>query len=77
MAKNNRDQRKVPSPQRLALMNWSLFVTNVSAEVWAAPLVARIYRLRWRIELIFKSWKSHLRLRDRTKFSSSIFFLTS
>ena len=64
LAKNNRDQRKVPSPQRLALMNWSLFVTNVSAELWAAPLLAKIYRLRWRIEMIFKSWKSHLRLRE-------------
>ena len=64
LTKNNRDQRRVPSPQRLALMNWSLFVTNVSAEVWPAPRVAKIYRLRWRIEMIFKSWKSHLRLRE-------------
>jgi hypothetical protein len=63
-AKNNRDHRCVPGRQHLALMDWSLFVTNVSSEVWSPKVLARIYRLRWRIEIIFKSWKSHLRLRE-------------
>lgn len=64
LAKYNRDRRCVPRRQRLALMNWSLFVTNVSARDWPAAVVAQIYRLRWRIEVVFKSWKSHLRLRE-------------
>jgi len=64
LARKNHDGRCVPTRQRLQLMNWSLFVTNVSAEVWTAKVIARIYRLRWRIEIIFKSWKSHLRLRE-------------
>jgi hypothetical protein len=64
LAKANRDRRLAPSKQRLALMNWSLFITNVTSKIWKAPVVARIYRLRWRIEIIFKSWKSHLRLRE-------------
>lgn len=64
LAKNNRDRRCVPNPQRLALMNWSLFVTNVGSEVWPPRTIAQIYRLRWRIEIIFKSWKSHLRLHE-------------
>jgi hypothetical protein len=63
-AKNNRDRRCAPSQQSLALMNWSLFVTNVSSQTWPPQAVAKIYRLRWRIEIIFKSWKSHLRLRE-------------
>jgi Transposase DDE domain len=62
LARNNRDQRCAPSPKRLALMNWQLFVTNVNSTLWPARVVAKIYRLRWRIEIIFKSWKSHLRL---------------
>src|ERR1700685_264923 len=45
-------------------MNWSLFVTNVPPEVWSAETVAQIYRLRWRVEIIFKSWKSCLRLHE-------------
>jgi hypothetical protein len=64
LAKSNRDRRCVPNPQRLALMNWSLFLTNVDAATWPPTVVAKIYRLRWRIEIIFKSWKSHLRLRE-------------
>jgi len=63
-AKNNRDRRSAPSRQRLELMSWTIFVTNVSSEVWTRKIIARIYRLRWRIEIIFKSWKSHLRLRE-------------
>jgi hypothetical protein len=64
LARTNRDRRCAPSKRRLALMNWSLFVTNVSSETWSPEVVAKIYRLRWRIEIIFKSWKSHLRLRE-------------
>jgi len=64
LAKNNRDQRSAPEPRRLALMSWSLFVTNVRSTVWPPKLIARIYRLRWRIEIIFKSWKSYLRLQE-------------
>ncbi len=63
-AKTNRDHRSTPSKKRLALMDWSMFVTNVSQELWPAQVVAKVYRLRWRIEIIFKSWKSHLRLRE-------------
>jgi len=63
-AKSNRDQRSAPSNKRLALMDWSMFVTNVSQDIWPAEVVAKVYRLRWRIEIIFKSWKSHLRLRE-------------
>jgi hypothetical protein len=64
LAKNNRDRRSVPQPQRLALMNWTIFITNAPSAVWPPRLIAKIYRLRWRIEIIFKSWKSHLRLRE-------------
>jgi len=63
-AKTNRDQRSAPSSKRLALMDWSMFVTNVSQEIWPAKVVAKVYRLRWRIEIFFKSWKSQLRLRE-------------
>jgi hypothetical protein len=63
-ARSDRDRRSTPSRKRLALMDWSMFVTNVGQETWPAEVVAKIYRLRWRVEIIFKSWKSHLRLRE-------------
>lgn len=63
-ARNNRDRRSAPSAQRLALLGWALFITNVPATMWSAQAVAEIYGLRWRIEIIFKSWKSHFALTE-------------
>jgi hypothetical protein len=61
-ARANRDRRSAPSAERLALLGWALFITNVPATQWSAPMVAQIYGLRWRIETIFKAWKSHFAL---------------
>jgi len=63
-ARQNRDRRCHPNARHLALLDWAIFVTNVPAEVWPAATVAQIYGLRWRIETIFKSWKSHFRLTE-------------
>lgn len=48
-----------PSSEVLALMNWTIFLTNLNSEVDFADIL-KIYGLRWRIEIIFKTWKSHL-----------------
>jgi hypothetical protein len=39
-------------------LKFTFFVTNVSREVWPPDVIGTIYRLRWQIELTFKSWKS-------------------
>ena len=59
-----RRHRSPPSPAHLFLMGWNLFLTNVPASVWAPKTLVAVYRLRWRIEIIFKTWKSHLGLRQ-------------
>lgn len=61
-AKANRDQRCRPNARHLALLGWAIFVTNVPRDIWSAKTVAQVYGLRWRIETIFKAWKSHFRL---------------
>jgi hypothetical protein len=61
-ARHNRDKRRCPSATYLALLGWAIFITNVDAKVLTARQVAQIYGLRWRIETIFKSWKSHFRM---------------
>jgi hypothetical protein len=60
-AHKNRDQRLKPSAERLFLMGWNIFLTNVPPEVWPPKALFWVDRLRWRIEIIFKAWKSHLR----------------
>ncbi len=63
-AKKNPPNSSVPSARRLFLLGWTLLITNVSRSLWPAKVLAAIYRLRWRIEMIFKAWKSHLGLRQ-------------
>ena len=66
-ARLNRDQRLHPGKESLFLMGWNMFLTNVKADVWPPKALFWVYRLRWRIEIIFKSWKSHLRFIEFNK----------
>jgi len=58
-----RRHRSPPSRMHLFLMGWNIFLTNVPASIWSPKTLVAVYRLRWRIEIIFKTWKSHLGLR--------------
>jgi hypothetical protein len=49
-----------PSKEVLALMDWTIFLTTIGAQEADFKTILAIYGLRWRIEIIFKSWKSHL-----------------
>jgi len=50
-----------PSKAVLELMDWTIFITNIPADQASFGEVLGIYGLRWRIEVIFKAWKSHLK----------------
>jgi len=58
--KNNRDQKLNPSKEHLEMLGWNLLITNIPSSIWSTFTVVRVYSLRWRIEIIFKSWKSCL-----------------
>lgn len=49
-----------PSCAVLALMDWTIFLTNIPKEQAKFKMIFAIYSLRWRIEIIFKAWKSHM-----------------
>lgn len=50
------------SAKSLTLLDFSLFITNVSGEIWPPEVVGTIYRIRWQIELMFKDWKGRLKI---------------
>ena len=60
--KNNRDKRLKPSKAYKQRLRWNIFVTNVPAKMWTWQDVERAYGYRWRVETIFKCWKSKLNL---------------
>jgi Transposase DDE domain len=38
--------------------HFNLFITNIADDVLEPDVISKIYKLRWQVELIFKSWKS-------------------
>lgn len=51
-----------PTAEYLQLQEYTIFITNVSAEIWSKEIIGTIYRVRWQIELIFKQWKQLFRI---------------
>lgn len=51
-----------PSKEVLQLLSWSIFFTSIELEETTFEEIFALYRLRWRIEIIFKAMKSHLYL---------------
>ncbi|MCT7970422.1 IS4 family transposase [Laspinema sp. D1] len=58
--KNAKKKGRTPSAEYLALLEFTLFITNVPDSIWSKEVVGTIYRIRWQIELRFKNWKSLL-----------------
>jgi hypothetical protein len=61
---------KKPKKENLFLMGFQIFLTNVPRNVWSVKDVAKAYSCRWRIENIFKVWKSVFKLQNISKTAS-------
>lgn len=48
-----------PSKDVLESMGWTIFLTTIPKESASFQQINKMYSLRWRIEIIFKAWKSH------------------
>jgi hypothetical protein len=49
-----------PSKNVLELMGWTIFIATIPLECADFKQICKMYSLRWRIEIIFKAWKSHV-----------------
>jgi hypothetical protein len=58
-AKHKTSRSKNPSQRVLQLMSWTIFITTISNDKATFKKIFVLYSLRWRIEIIFKAWKSH------------------
>ena len=61
-AKADRDRRLNHSTTYYRWLNYAVFITNVDEQIWTSQQVAQAYKVRWQIEIVFKSWKSSFNL---------------
>jgi hypothetical protein len=48
------------SYELLQLLGWTIFITTIEDQTFTIQQACQLYSLRWRIECIFKTWKSNL-----------------
>ena len=58
--KAKKQNKSKPSKGYLTQQNWTIFLTTIQKEDADFVSIFNIYSLRWRIEIIFKSWKSNM-----------------
>lgn len=51
-----------PSKKTLKLLSWDIIATNIFDKAINSKTLLKLYRLRWKIEIIFKTWKSHCQI---------------
>jgi len=59
LKKQAKSKGRTPSENRLALADWDIYATNLSAERLTLKEAFVLARVRWQIELLFKLFKSH------------------
>lgn len=61
-ARNNRSAKANHSDEYMELLGWTIFFTNVPPAMINPSELLQVYGYRWRIEIIFKCWKSHFKI---------------
>ena len=61
-AKKDRNKKTKHSKRYMELLGWTVLVTNIPVNTWSVQQLVMAYTLRWRIEILFKAWKSCLKL---------------
>ena len=61
-AKLKKEAKNTPGEEVLALLSWSIFITSIDDVSMNYKEIFELYKLRWRIEIVFKTMKSHLNL---------------
>jgi hypothetical protein len=62
--RSRRTHKATPTEDTLALAGVVMILTNLPADAWPIRRIADLYRLRWQIELAFKTLKSTFVMRD-------------
>jgi hypothetical protein len=64
LERKNRDRRLNHSEEYYELMRYNIYLTTEEQDVLSVEQLISVYGLRWRIETIFKTWKSYFHLQE-------------
>jgi hypothetical protein len=67
---NHPDRRMHPSKEHLALCAWAIYITNATQQSLPLQIISQVYGLRWQIEVVFKTWKSHCHFKSISPFAT-------
>ena len=54
-----RKKKRKPTGKHLFFLGWNLYITNVEKSILETESVGLVHKVRWYVELVFKSWKSY------------------
>jgi hypothetical protein len=54
-----RKKGRKPTGKHLFFLGWNLYITNVEKSILETESVGLVHKVRWYVELVFKSWKSY------------------
>ena len=62
-AKKDRSKKVNHSKRYYEQLHYTIFITNDSKERWTPENIIQAYKTRWYIEILFKGWKSNLKIK--------------
>lgn len=71
-ARNDRDRRSNHSKEFYELLGYKIFITSEPVSKLSTEQIIQIYRLRWRVEIIFKTWKCCFNIQKLIPFKKGI-----
>jgi len=75
-AKKDRHSKANHSKEYFELLRYEIYLTNISEDMLCAKEIAKLYGLRWYIEILFKSWKSYANFKKMFDKKKMHFFRT-
>jgi hypothetical protein len=54
-----RKKGRKPTDKHLFFLGWNMYITNVEESILETKSVGLVHKVRWYVELVFKSWKSY------------------
>lgn len=61
-ARYKREKKNEPDPYYTEWCGYAVFITNVPIDMLSNDLIITLYKMRWQIELVFKSLKSNIEI---------------